>query len=317
MTVLFASRQMFEQHAAALARIAAIDGPRGPLERIEVPEGEGDVRLAPADSERITAGYSGQLSGPLQRRFFGTVRRAPHLEWLHASIAGTDAPMFAELTARGVIVSTSAGANAEAVALTAIGGLLALARGFPAWAEAQARHEWRVRPPEAVPDDLRGQTLLVVGLGAIGGHVARFARALGLTVIGSRRTPASAEDGVDEWVPAARLAAVLPRAQWLAITAPLTAQTRGMIDRAALSRLPRGACVINVSRGAVVDEVALIEALQSGHLRGAYLDVFAEEPLPADSPLWDLPNVIVSPHDAAASRGNSARADVMFLEELE
>ena len=105
-------------------------------------------------------------------------------------------------------------------------------------------------------------------------------------------------------------------ADWLVIACPLTSETRGLIDAAALAALPKGARVINIARGAIVDEPALIRAIQSGHVGGAYLDVFQEEPLPSSSPLWDLPNVIVTPHDAAASRGNERRQYELFIENL-
>ena len=138
-----------------------------------------------------------------------------------------------------------------------------------------------------------------------------------MRIIGVRRTPATAADGVDEWVPPDRLAEVLPRTHWLVLATPLTPETRGLIGAQALALLPAGAHLLNIGRGPVVDEAALIEALRSGHLAGAYLDVFAKEPLPEESPLWDMPNVIITPHDSATSRGNLARVNAIFLEELE
>ncbi|MEX2446414.1 MAG: D-2-hydroxyacid dehydrogenase [Dehalococcoidia bacterium] len=321
MTVLLASRRFFERYDARLAEIEALAGPRGPVERVELPE-EPDARLAPADLERITVAYaSGDLRERpelgLARKLYGSARRAPSLEWLHVSNAGLDDPIYAELMGRGVAVSNSSGANAEPIALTTLGAMLMLARGFLGWAEAQRERAWRTVPPEAGPRDLRGQTVVVVGLGAIGGHFASFLRPLGVHIVGVRRTPAGAEDGVDEWVPPERLSEVLPRADWLVLAAPLTPQTQGMVDAGALALLPRGAHLLNVGRGALVDEAALIDALRSGHLGGAYLDVFEEEPLPDASPLWGLPNVIVSPHSSAVSLGNGDRADAIFLGELE
>jgi len=122
-------------------------------------------------------------------------------------------------------------------------------------------------------------------------------------------------DGVPT-VPYTQLADLLPRADWLFLACPLTPETRGLIDAAAIARLPRGARVINVARGKIVAEPALVEALASGRLGGAYLDVFDTEPLPADSPLWDMPNVLVSPHNATISAGNESRVRVIFLENL-
>jgi phosphoglycerate dehydrogenase-like enzyme len=136
-------------------------------------------------------------------------------------------------------------------------------------------------------------------------------------VIGVRRNPGLAVGAVDECHPPAMLDELLPRTDWLVLACPLTAETRNRIDAAALARMPAGARLLNVSRGEVVDETALIAALRSGHLGGAYLDVFREEPLPATSPLWDLPNVIVSPHDSSPSAGNVARQTTLLIRNLE
>jgi len=320
-TVLLASRAFFERYDADLQRISAIDGPRGPIERIAIPDGDGE-RVSDEDMARITVGFaSGDMGGrpevPLRRRLLGAARRAPNFQWLHVSSVGTDDPIYPELIEKGIFVSNSPGSNSEPIAVTTLGVLLSLARRLPWYAEAQQAHEWRQAMRDEQPKDLRGQVVTIVGLGTIGGYLARFLRPLGVHIIGVRRTPAGVEDGVDEWVSPDRLAEVLPRTQWLILAAPLTSQTRGMIDAQALALLPPGAHVMNVGRGAVMDADAFAAAIRSGHLAGGYLDVFAQEPLPSDSPLWDLPNVILTPHDSAVSQGNAPRADAMFLEELE
>lgn len=286
------------------------------VEPIEVP-GDGE-RLDDAVLSRIELALStigGSEPGSPERRFFGAATRAPNLRWLHVSHAGIDNPVFGRLLDQGVRITNSSGASAEPIANTAIGGLLALARGFPDWAEAQRRHEWRSHPHAR--EDLRGQTIVVVGLGAIGGHIARLAQALGMHVVGVRRSPRRDADTVDELVPPEGLALVLPRADWLALAVPLTDATRGLVSASMLSLMPPGARVLNVARGEVIDEPALIDALRAGRLGGAYLDVFVEEPLPPESPLWDMPNVIVSPHNSASSTGNAARALEIFLRNLE
>lgn len=321
MTVLLASRAFFERYDAELQRISAIPGPRGPIERVEIPEGEG-ARVSDEDMARITVGFaSGDMGGrpesPLRRRLLGAARRSPSFEWLHVANVGTDDPIYPELIAKGVVVSNSPGSNAEPIAVTTLGVIIALNRRMASYAEAQRAHEWRQAMRAEAPIDLRGQTVTIVGLGTIGGYLARFLRPLGVHIIGVRRTPAGVEDGIDEWASPDRLSEVLPRTQWLVLATPLTSQTRGMIDARALALLPRGAHVVNVGRGAVMDEQAFVEAIRSGHLAGGYLDVFEQEPLPADSPLWDLPNVILTPHDSATSQGNAPRADAMFIEELE
>lgn len=299
---------------------------RGPLaafpdlQVIAAPEGEGEL-LSPEQIETIDAAFFNTASGPLaSRRILGAVRRAKNLTWLHLGHSGADDPVFQELMDRGVAVTNSAGVAAEPIAQTAIAGLLAVTRGIPGWIEAQRRHSWeqtpRELPPEQQPPVLSEQTMVILGLGAIGGYVARYARAFGIHVIGVRRSPAGAEDGVDEWASPDRLAEVLPRANFLVSTIPLTAETRGMLNAAALDLLPSGAVFVNVSRGEIVDQDALVERLASGRIAGAYLDVTDPEPLPEDSALWDLANVIISPHDSTRSAGTRALTDAMFLEEV-
>jgi phosphoglycerate dehydrogenase-like enzyme len=275
-------------------------------------------RLAPGVLADITvAGFTGtwEADPRFTRRFFGSVLRADRLQWMHVPNAGVDDPVFEQLLAKGVRLTTSAGASAEPIAQTAIGGLLALARGFPSWWSAQQRCAWE--PLSKMRLDLRGQTLLLVGVGAIGNQIGRLARSLGLRVIGVRRTARRETDEVDELHPPSALPRLLPGANWLVLACPLTDETRNLIDAAALASLPPDAHVINVGRGAVIDEEALIAALQEGRLAGAYLDVFESEPLSPHSPLWKLPNVILSPHDASGSSGNAGRVSELFLRNLE
>ena len=255
-------------------------------------------------------------SGVNIRRLMELMRDAHSIEWVHLGWVGSDSPMVRALTTRGLKVTNSPGATAEPIALSLIGGLLVLHRGFHRWFDAQRRRSWEVLPRDQAPPDLRGQTIVILGLGSIGTYTAHFSRALGLRVIGVRRREATSSDGVDEWVHPDMLGSVLARANWLAIAAPLTDATRHLINRDAIRRMPKGSFILNVSRGAIVDEVALIEALLDHHLAGAYLDVFESEPLPADSPLWAMPNVVISPHDSWKSAGNDARIDAIFLEEL-
>ncbi|HXX46817.1 MAG TPA: D-2-hydroxyacid dehydrogenase [Myxococcota bacterium] len=311
---LLLSARVAERHGDAL-RAAAREGALelAPIVLPADPQG----RLPAERCARIEAAYfSGDLLPDGARGFFAAALGAPQLRWLQAFNAGVDHPIFARIVERGVRLTTAAGASAEPIAQTAIAGLLMLARGFPRWLDAQRRRAWEPLPPEAIPRDLRGQTLVVLGLGAIGSEIARLARALGLRVVGVRRGAARGGEPVDELVSPARLGELLPRADWLAIACPLTEETRGAIDAAALALLPRGARILNVARGEIVDESALTAALRDGRLGGAYLDVFAREPLPGESPLWTLPNVIATPHNSAASRGNEARQVEIFLDNL-
>jgi phosphoglycerate dehydrogenase-like enzyme len=288
------------------------------LEVIVAPEEEAGL-LSAEQLARIEAAFFNLGSGMVARRkVLGSALRAPNLRWLHLGHSGVDDPAFQTLLQRGVVVTNSAGVTAEPIAQSAIAALLALNRGLPHWLDAQHRHAWEPTsgPPEELPDELGGQTLVVFGLGSIGTRLASYARVFGLYVIGVRRTPAGAEDGIDEWESPDRLAEVVARADVLALTAPLTAETRGIFDAAMLDRLPPRAIILNVSRGELLDEAALAARLASGRLGGAYLDVFEQEPLPPDSPLWDLPNAIISPHDSARSAGTQPRVDAIFLEEV-
>ena len=275
-----------------------------------------NARLSPQDCARVEiAFFSLDMFPRIWRGFFAAAAAAPDLKWVHVFNAGVDNPVFSALMERGVRLTTSSGSTAKPIAQTAIGGMLMLARGFPAWGESQRRHAWE--PVRAgFPPDLDTQTLVVLGVGAIGNEIARLARAIGLQVIGVRRSPRRDSDHVDELAPPAALTQVLPRADWLALACPLTSETRGIIGATELALLPAGAKIINIARGEVIDEPALIEALRSGHLGGAYLDVASTEPLPAGSPLWDLPNVIISPHNSAAADGNERRTVEYFLANL-
>jgi phosphoglycerate dehydrogenase-like enzyme len=158
--------------------------------------------------------------------------------------------------------------------------------------------------------------VLVLGLGGIGREAARLADALGMHVIGVRRNPGEPVPGVAELHPTASLPDLVPRVDAMVITVPLTDETAGLVDASLLGRLKPGAFLVNVGRGAVVDEAALVEALRNGRVGGAALDVFATEPLPPDSPLWTLPNVLISPHSAALSPREDERIVDLFIENL-
>jgi phosphoglycerate dehydrogenase-like enzyme len=252
---------------------------------------------------------------PATARFYAALTGAPALRWVHTHAAGADRPVLVELRGRGVQVTTSSGANGTVVAQTALAGLLALSRQLPQLLAAQRERRWAPLIGATLPRDLEGQVAVVVGWGPIGQQLGRFLQALGLRVIAVRNSDAPAGEGIES-VSYDRLAEVLPRADWLLLACPLTDRTRGLVDAAALARLPAGAGLVNVARGEVVDEPALIEALRSGRVSGAFLDVFAHEPLPAHSPLWTMENVIATPHSAGVSDGNEARVDRMFLENL-
>lgn len=310
MTTLLVSHQFNAAHGARIAGA-------GPGAEIIALPPDPAGRLADAECARVeVAFFSGDVFPDFSRQFFSSVRKAPQLKWLHVFNAGVDHPIYTEMLERGVRLTTSAGSTAEPIAQTAIMGLLALARGFPRWLAAQRARKWDPVRFGELPRDLRGQTAVVVGLGKIGAEIARLARALGLKVIGIRRSPRKADDPVDELRPPAALPDLLPQCDWLIVACPLTPGTRGLIDAASIARLPRGARIINIARGEIVVESAMIEALESGRLAGAYLDVFETEPLPPESPLWDMKNVLITPHNSSAAAGNDERVLEIFLDNL-
>ena len=313
MTSILVSHHFAEHYGESVAQIAVETGLEYDFITLPAdPEG----RLDDEDCARADiAFFTGDIFPDYSRGFFSATARATNLRWMHLFNAGVDNPVFRDLLERGVRLTTSSGSTAKPIAQTAIGGMLMLARRFPQWGDSQRRHAWEpIR--DNMPPDLDSQTMVVLGPGAIGNEIARLARAIGLRVIGVRRSPGGEGDHVDSMVTPAELVSVLPQADWLAIACPLTNETRGIIDAAALSAMPRGAHVINIARGEVVDEPALIEALRSGQIGGAYLDVVSQEPLPAESPLWDMPNVIISPHNSSIAAGNEGRTVEYFLTNL-
>ena len=239
-----------------------------------------------------------------------SIMKSTNVKWLHTFSAGVDSPFFIQLMEKGVRLTNSSGATASPIAQTAILYMLSLSRNTRAWFRHQDKHEWERHEF----DELDGARLAVVGLGPIGLEIARLGMALNMEVEGIRRTPQGNEPcptyGFDS------LNEVLGRADWVACALPLTPDTKDLFDDARFAAFKKGARFINVGRGELVSEPALIAALQSGHLIGAGLDVFATEPLPADSPLWDFDNVIVTPHSSGGSTTSGLRAEKIFVENL-
>jgi phosphoglycerate dehydrogenase-like enzyme len=252
---------------------------------------------------------------PHTQQFHDALRNAPSLRWVHAHSSGADRPVYGELRARGVEVTTSSGANAGVVVQSALAGVLMLARQFPQLLEAQRVHEWSPLVDSGLPRDLSGQTAVVVGWGAIGNGIGELLAMLGLRIVAVRGSNVEAPPAQLS-VSYEALRTVLPNADWLILACPLSDRTQRLVDASALALLPEGARLVNVARGEVVDETALTEALRCGRLAGAYLDVFVHEPLPVASPLWELRNVIVTPHTAGHSDGNEARISAVFLQNL-
>jgi D-3-phosphoglycerate dehydrogenase len=222
---------------------------------------------------------------------------APQLRWVARAGAGLDNIDVAAASEKGIGVLNVPGANAIAVAELVFGLLLGLFRQIPAADAAMRRGEWEKSRWSG--RELRGKTLGIVGLGKIGGAVARRAKAFEMEVIGVDPI-VSAADARAMGVEPVTFDEIFPRADILSLHAPMLPETKGMIGATELARMPRGAVLVNAARGALVDEAALVEALRSGQLAGAALDVYAEEP-PKGSPLLSLPNVVLTPHIGAAT----------------
>ncbi|ANN76645.1 NAD(P)-dependent oxidoreductase [Bordetella flabilis] len=274
----------------------------------------GDIDIGFISRDVTGASTKHVVTEPLQA-FYESLRASPNLRWVHVHSAGLDRPIFPELQGRGVQVTPSPGANSEPVMQTALAGLLALARQFPALMAAQRENVW-IKATELPPlRDLTGQTAVIVGWGNIGQRLGAALRLLGLKVVVVRSSATAMADGMRS-VAYEDIHAVLPQANWLILACPLTDRTRALIGARAFDAMPRNAYLVNVARGEVVAQSDLIDALQTGRLAGAYLDVYEHEPLDAGSPLWRMPNVIATPHMAGHSDGNAARVDGIFLANL-
>ncbi len=251
--------------------------------------------------------------------------RAARLRWLSSVGAGLDGVATPAVLARGVAVTSASGVHGPNIAEHLLAMILMFTRGWPALFRAQLGRRWEHgsrggRAGAAGPDELTGKTLLIVGLGRIGEALAARARPFGVRLLAVKHDPSRRHDAgvdVDELLPLGALDEALERADHLCLTVPLTTATRHLIDARRLARMRPGAFLYNVSRGAVVDEAALVAALRAGKLAGAGLDVFEEEPLPAASPLWDLENVILTPHVAGVTPRYYQRAAALFADNLE
>ncbi|MCA9876382.1 MAG: D-2-hydroxyacid dehydrogenase [Thermomicrobiales bacterium] len=242
---------------------------------------------------------------------------APRLRWFHAGSAGVehfDLPSFQE---RGVTLTNSRGVSAPNMAEHVLGMMVALARRFPRLSREQAAHRWRDEDTHREVRELAGETVLIIGTGEIGSQVAWRASAFGMRVEGLRRRDVLTQPPhFDRIWPVAELHAALAGADHVVATLPDTPQTRGLLDATALAACKPGALIYNIGRGSVIDTDALVAALQSGQLGGAGLDVTDPEPLPAESPLWDLENVLITAHTSGASPRYWERQEALLADNL-
>ena len=257
--------------------------------------------------------------------FFGWSLRAEQLaqakklRWIHSTAAAVHQLMIPELRDTSIVVTNARDTHGPVVAEHAMALIFALAKRLPSAMRFQHQHVWgqsqlwHQTPP---PRELAGATLLVLGLGSIGQGIARSARALGMHVIGVREHPQKGSGDAHEVHAITQIDELLPRADYVVIAAPLTDVTRNLFDAARLARMRPDAYLINVARGPIVDEAALAQALKNKQIAGAALDVFAAEPLAADSPLWDLENLLITPHSAALSERMWQRHYALMSENL-
>jgi phosphoglycerate dehydrogenase-like enzyme len=252
-------------------------------------------------------------AGP--KRLVGALRRAPGVRWIHARSAGLDRVLVPEVVAHPAVVTNGRGAFSPALAEFVVAALLFFAKDLRRLVAQQEAAAWEPFDMER----LEGRTVGIVGYGDIGRAVASRLRPLGTTILALRRRPElAADDGlVGETLPAERLLDLAARSDDVVVAMPLTPETHGFVGRAAIAAMKSTAVLVNVGRGPVVDERALVEALEGRRIRGAALDVFETEPLPEGSPLWRLPNVLLSPHCADHVPGWVDEAMRVFLLQLE
>ena len=232
------------------------------------------------------------------------LERASKLKYIQSIGAGFDQFPLDELSERGIVLANASGVNQNAVAEHAMSLMLALNRHIHTGRDNQNTHVWRGMLGDLTKreDELIGKTLLIIGMGTIGSRLARFAKAFDMRVIATKRNPATSATSVDDLVTPDRLNELVPQADFVVLTCPLTAETKNIVDARVFEAMKSTAYLINVARGQCVDEPVLAEALKSGQIAGAGLDHFWDEPLGGDSILWDLENVIITPHTGGETR---------------
>jgi phosphoglycerate dehydrogenase-like enzyme len=255
--------------------------------------------------------------------------RAPHLKWVQLLSAGADHAMGA-LNSASIPMTTASGIHATPIAEYTIASMLAYAHKFHLMIRAQLRREWLRSGFPGTVEELRGKSIGIIGYGSIGRETARLAKALGMRVLALKRDPATRRD--PGWCPAGlgdpdgvipekflgpeQRQEILRESDYFTVTLPLTGHTRRFIGAREIAAMRPGAFIVNIGRGEVIDENALIDALKAGTIGGAGLDVFEKEPLPKDSPLWDIESVILTPHMAGANRGYMDKACELFADNL-
>jgi phosphoglycerate dehydrogenase-like enzyme len=279
--------------------------------RIELLPLRGEDGEAPLDDVEIAV--YGRYDGPLS--FRELVPRMPALRWIHSTGAGIDTFVTPELAERGVVVTNSSGVYAPAMAEYAIGGMIAIARDFRRLIAQQDERRWNHEPVAGT--ELCGKRVGIVGYGATGRYLATICKAIGMDVWATKRRPAlTAGEPVDRLLPSEGLHELLAASDYVVVTASLNSTTRHLLGEAEFGACKPGAVLVNVARGGVLDQDALLAALDDGRLAGAFLDVAEPEPLPPESPLWRHPRVLVTPHIAGGSPEGWSRTIDLFCDNL-
>ena len=287
-------------------RAAVAEGLHGAFDAAEVVFGFWGAEL---HSALTYATAKGEVAGPKSLR-----EAAPRLKWIQLTSAGADRLLNSGFVEDGITVTTVSGLHATPIGEFIIGAMLQWAKGAPRTMRAQLKHEW-VR---FAPTELHGKTVGIVGIGHIGAEAGRLAKAFGCRVIATRRsaTAVTSEPYADEVLPASELDRLLRESDYVVLSMPLTPETRGMIGEAQLRAMKPTACLVNIARGPVVVESALLQALREGWIAGAALDVFDQEPLPAEHPFWEMENVILTPHISGGTEIYNRRATDIFAANL-
>lgn len=272
-----------------------------------------------AEGDTVTLPSEDELAGEMTDAevFFGyhspeIFAAARKLKWIQTTSAGLDMILTADVVKRGLIVTNASGLHAAPVAEAAWALTLAVSRRLKTFQGQQSKHVWQA----AAPYDLDGRTAGILGLGGIGSRFARIAAAFGMRVIAVDKHSPPKPDEVEALWGLDRLDHLVAEADVLLIACPATAETQGLIGRDQLALMKPNAILVNIARGGIVDEPALIECLTEGRIAGAGLDVTATEPLPADDPLWDTPRLVLTPHVAGLSSDRSRRLAEFFCENL-
>jgi phosphoglycerate dehydrogenase-like enzyme len=292
---------------------------RGALARFEgrvaltfaASEGEDFARALPDADVVVTGGLTDD-----------ELARAGRLRWFSSVAAGLDGIVTPAMLARGIAITNASGVHGPNIAEHVLAMMLMFTRGLPKLFRAQLARRWdrNLTSRSEAFGELTGKTLLVLGLGRIGEAIAARARPFGVRVVALKHDPSTRHDAgvaVDELLGMDALDEVLGRADHVCVTVPLTPETHPLLDARRIARLRAGAFLYNISRGAVIDEAALVAALRAGKIGGAGLDVFEEEPLPETSPLWDLDNVILTPHVAGVTPLYYQRVAALFADNLD